>query len=240
MTGFKEPKKRKILNKDYDHLQEIVFEEFKKRKGMQQRKKHEAVWTELDRQIAMEAPKTSGDNKDDWHSTVQLGHLADALEIITADVLRMSFPLDKRWFRPHVELQPELNPETGQGEIDQDEQEMADGLLRSLMIQQQADFGFRDRVKACIKEALSHGGFACEVRTESLSKVKSGGRVQTLTAPVLIPYSMWNVFPDPSPFIMVLSSTLYSKGSSNTSTSYIFPFCGGSYIASTIARTPSL
>ena len=164
------------------------------------RKAHEEIWKVLDDQIAMVPPKTyvkSNDPDEQWHSAVQLGAIADALEILAADVMRLAFPVDKNWFTPHVELDGEI---TEEGVLfDTQKQRTADGVLRSFMSQQHSDFGFKNRVKQAAKEALSHGGFAAEASWDNMSKFFSGGRVLTLGSPVLDVHSMWNVFPDPSP-----------------------------------------
>ena len=205
-------KKRRITSKDYTRVENHILEELKSREGSTDRKDHEKIWKNIDKQIAMVAPETSsrsGKSDDDWHSAIQMGTLSDALEIIAADVMRLAFPLDRKWFRPHVELEYELD-ENGDILFDQKLQQRADGVLRSLMAQQHADFGHRDRMKAGVKEALIHGGFAAEVRVETLSKYGKGGKVQTIKAPVIVPHSMWNVFPDPSPSIM--GTDLFYRG----------------------------
>lgn len=200
----KKIKKRRITAKDYSRMEQHIIDELASRKGSKARKDHSMIWETIDKQIAMCPPDTvkkSGNSEEDWHSAIQMGAIADALEVLSADVMRMAFPLDRKWFRPHTELPVEVDEE-GDIIIDQDQQVIADGVLRSFMAQQHSDFGHRDRMKSCVKEALSHGGFVGEVRMESLRKFSSKGKVQTLRAPVLIPYSMWNAFPDPSPSIM--------------------------------------
>lgn len=207
-------KRRRITSKDYEKIELFVLEELKKREGSQARKKHSRIWETLDKQIAMEPPDAtpkSGDPDEDWHSTIQLGLMADALEVISADIMRLAFPIDRKWFRPHIELSRDIDPETGERTLDPDLQNTSDGVLRSFMSQQHMDFGFRDRVKLAVKESLSHGGVMCEVRKETMMKVRSGGRVEKLISPVLVPHSMWNVYPDPSPSIM--GTDLFYRGS---------------------------
>ena len=206
-------KRRRITEKDYARAEQYITDELAKRENMKARKSHEKQWKEMDRQIAMEPPtaiKRSGNPDEDWHNAIQLGAIADALEIISADIMRLAFPVDRNWFQPHVELSAEIDPETGEPSIDPFKQRVADGVLRSLMGQQHSDFGFKDRVKAAVKEALSHGGFCAEMRMESLRKIQGGGRVQTLRAPMPFIHSMWNVFPDPSPSIM--GTELFYRG----------------------------
>ncbi len=183
-----------ISKKDRDALAEKIREDYGDRKRSEYRKKHERVWEVVDKQIAMEAPRAanrSGNKDEDWHSAIQLGLLADASEIITADTMRLLLPNDRQWFQPHSEL----------GEVDPREQKVRDGLLRSLMAQQHLDFGFKDRIKLGIKECLHHGGGVVTVDMESMTRFHSGVSPEQLKAPVFRVHSMWNAFPDPSPYI---------------------------------------
>lgn len=209
-----EVKKRRVTEKDFKRIEEFVMDEFAKRKGQKARKDHEQIWEDVDKQIAMVPPQTgtrSNDPDEDWHSAIQLGAIADALEILAADVMRLAFPVDRNWFRPHVDLPAEIDPETGDAQQDPLTQRSADGVLRSLMTQQQADFGFKARIKQAVKEALSHGSFVGTVKWDRMSKFAPGGRTLELGAPVLDVHSMWNAFPDPSP--SVYGTELFYRGS---------------------------
>jgi len=204
--------KRRFTKKDQDYVTSYIKQERENRNGSEYRKTSENIWTVIDRQIAMQPPDSwnrSG-KKEDWHNQVQLGDLADALEVLSADTLRLLFPND-RWFRPHIELTSELNVETGQPErIPLDEQKKRDFVLRSLMIQQHVDFGFKDRVKSAIKEALSHGGFVAEVQWDSMDRFYDGSNIETLSSACWKTYSMWNCYPDPCPYYV--GTELFYRG----------------------------
>lgn len=206
-------KKRRITSKDFDRIEDFVLDELETRKTSQFRKAHEERWKEIDRQVEMKPMQridARGNNLPaDWHNVIELGELAKASEIITADVMRIGLSSDN-WFECHAQLEGRLNPQTGEYVIEDGLQEKADGLLRSLMFQQQKDFGFRARVKLSIKEALHHGSFAAEIRWEE-QLMNDGARIRTLGAPVWVPYSMWNSYPDPSPSIV--GSNLFYSGS---------------------------
>jgi len=192
-----------ITSKDWKKCQEHVKKEYDKRKTDQFRKKHERIWAEVDRQVMMEPVNPTGQTKNDWHSAIELGELAKASEIITADVMRIAFPTTRAWFEAHAELPPMLNPETGENEASsQDEQMLIDGAVRALMVQQHLDFGFKARVALSVKEAFHHGSFVAEANWESAMKVHDGSGIQGLSAPVWKPYSMWNSFPDTSPSVI--------------------------------------
>lgn len=208
-----ELKKRRVTKKDHNIISEKIREELSSRKRSSFRKQHETIWSQIDKQIAMEAPvtKNKSGKKEDWHSAIQLGDLADASEILTEDVMMKAMRDDRKWFQPHTELPFGFNPETGTPEPQEpQEQKRQDNVLRSLMVQQHMDFGFKDRVKLSVKEALHHGSMVAEVRWETMPKYE-GAKVSSLEAPVWVPYSMWNCYPDPSS--SVIGTDLFYRGS---------------------------
>ena len=210
-----EPKKRKVTKTDWDKVEKHVKEVYDARKNSNFRRNHERKWKEVDRQIEMEPMKRMSANgkpvATSWHSAIELGELAKASEVIASDVMRIMFPADRFWFRPHVELDWPLDPQTGRRKTDSNKQEIADGLLRSLMMQQQKDFGFKARFRLSVKEALHHGSFVSEVRFDNELLVKDGDRTRIIGAPVWTPYSMWNCYPDPSP--SVIGTNMFYTGS---------------------------
>jgi len=209
-------KKRRVSTKDVNLVVQFIVQEREDRIRNKFRKSHEVIWAEVDRQIRMEKPKaTKKEEKGSWQSTVQLGTLADASELTTADVMRLTFPNDRNWHQPHVDITEkdlanfELDPDNKEQRVKV--QRVTDGLMRSFMGQQHADFGLRERVKLSVKEALHHGGFAAEVRWTVMPKFAGGSSIATLEAPAWIPYSMWNTFPDPSQ--SVIGTDLFYRGS---------------------------
>lgn len=205
-------KKSKITKKDFEEIQTFVTDELGRREGRDTRKKMEKKWRVVDQMVEMEPPETAAKDgeEDDWHAAIQFGTLADAIEIIAADVVRISFPTE-RWFQPHIEIEGEVDPETGDRTVDPELQSISDGTLRAFMTQQHKDFGLRDRVKLSVKEALAHGGFVAEARPESMTKYGNNGQLSTKKAPVWVPHSMWNCYPDPSP--SVIGTDLFYRGS---------------------------
>src|SRR3990172_3880414 len=199
-----EIKKRKIKTKDWTKVQEQVQKEFESRKKDKFRGMHETIWREVDRQIVMEPMRRK--NKDgsqvdeEWRSVMELGELAKASEIITADVMRLTFPSTRSWFESHSEVQGQLDQVSGSKVVDQSQQEFTDKTLRALMVQQHEDFGTKARYELSVKEALHHGSYVAEIRFEYRNKYYNAqGGVSTMGAPVWVPYSMWNAYPDPSP-----------------------------------------
>lgn len=198
-------KKRKILSRDWDKVEKFINEQYDARKTAKFRTDHETIWKEVDRQVSMKPlTKLSSDGKPlkTWHNALEMGELAKASEIIASDVMRIMFPQDRYWFQPHVELEGRMDEQTGKTAIPEGRQKIADGLLRSLMAQQHKDFGFKARFRLSVKEALHHGSFVSEVRFNKEIMVRDGDGIREIGAPVWVPYSMWNAYPDPSPSIV--------------------------------------
>lgn len=207
-------KKRRVTSKDHERIAEFIRETLNKRKSDPFRKRSEEIWREVDRLVAMEAQEKSPHDgkRSDWHNQVNLGLMGDALEILASDVLRIAMPNDRSWFQPHIELPFDVDPESGDPiPAPQKERESKNGVLKSLIGQQHADTGFRDRVKLSVKEALKHGGFVAEYRFEKFPKFYGSGQLEELGAPVWVPHSMWNCYPDISE--SVIGTDLFYKGS---------------------------
>jgi hypothetical protein len=198
---------RRITKKDLETLAGYINEEKSRREKNEYRKQHEAIWTEVDRQIQMKAESSkfnSNDPQEQWESSIELGSLADASEIIADDVMRIAFPSDRDWFKPHVNLSDRLSidPETGDREFDITRQKTVDGVYKSLLSQQHSDFGLKARVKLSVKEALHHGSFVAVAKWASQKMFYGGGRSKEIGAPIWRPYSMWQCFPDDSPEVI--------------------------------------
>lgn len=206
MVSTTKVKKRRVMTRDHDDIAQYINQEKKRRQDTDWRKKHESRWREVDRQIAMDPPaaiKEDKDNPDAWHNAIQLGDLTDASETITADILRLVFPTERKWFQPNIELKSgAVDAETGRGvPVPPEIQREANGVLRSFMVQQHKDFGVRGRVKLALKEILHHGSVVATVDDQRMLKYEGGTRPQHLKAPVPEIHSMWNCYPDSSPSI---------------------------------------
>jgi len=197
-------KKLKITKKDMENVATFIRDEKARRASNTFRLAHEKRWKEVDRMVAMEAEPLQtnrADPSEQWESNIELGSLADASEVITADVIRIVFPSDREFFKAHVKIETDLNPETGLPAVKRSQQQLADGIYKSLMTQQHTDFGLRYRIKLSIKEALHHGSFVAVARWETQSQF-SGGKRKELGSCVWVPYSMWNCYPDDSPTVI--------------------------------------
>lgn len=197
-------KKRRITKKDLEEVAEYIREEKKCRASSTYRQDHERIWREVDRQIAMKPEDyVVHDPAEQWESNIELGSLADASEIIADDVMRIAFPSDRDWFKPHVNIVSELeiDPETGNAILDSDRQALRDNVYKSLISQQHSDFGLRHRVKLSVKEALHHGSFVAVVDWRTQKQFYGAG-IKEIGSPVWIPHSMWNCYPDDSPSVV--------------------------------------
>lgn len=210
-----EVKKRKIRKTDWQKVESFLKKELETRKSNPYRKSHERKWKEVDRQVAMEPLGKFGPSgkelPPDWQAAFELGELSKASEVITADVMRLTFPQNRTWMEAHVKPPTTV---TNQGKsvisIPEDKQRKADGVIRALMTQQHQDFGLKARVELSIKEALHHGGFVSTVEWEEQNKVYDGQGLESLSAPVWKPHSMWNCYPDSSPSVIAGANIFYT------------------------------
>ena len=200
----KSVKDRKITDKDFKRVEQLLKAELGKRKNSMFRQNHERMWKEVDRQVQLQPMDVASQNpEEDWLNVFELGELAKASEVMTADLLRVVFPESRSWFECHVELPVELDENTGEkAPVNKKFQSSIDGRLRAMMAQQHLTFNLRDRVELSIKEALHHGGFVAEVDDEYLDMYLSGTSVKEISSPVWRPHSMWNCWPDQSPSIV--------------------------------------
>ena len=199
-----EVKKRRVLKRDQDEIAAYIQDEWTTRHNSKERESHETIWDEVDRQIRMETPSTmnkSGNPEEDWMNAIQLGALANASEVSVADAKRLAFPIDRRWFTPHVQADV----------VDRSEQRTADNLLRNLMVQQMKDFGFKGRIKLALKEIYHHGGVVATVEKQEMLHHHSGSRREKLVAPVWVTHSMRRSYPDPSPAVQ--GTEMFYQGS---------------------------
>jgi hypothetical protein len=207
-------KKRRVRKDDWAKIEKFVKNEHEKRENSNFRRDHERKWKEVDRQLRMEemVRVTEAGQKlpPTWHHIFELGELSKASEIICADVRRITFPRDRSWFEAHVELPLEMT-EQGPQRPEKQRQKQLDGVLRSFMVQQHMDFGFKSRVDLSIKEALHHGMFVAEAEWQQHMMVYEGAKVQMVGAPNWVPHSMWNCWPDESP--SVEPTSLFYTGS---------------------------
>jgi len=202
-----------IKKKDWDKVSQHLKSELAKRKEDQFREMHERIWKEVDRQVEMSPMvKINRDGSEadmGWHNVFELGELSKASEDISSDVRRILFPENRSWFDAHSFVEMQFN-EQGAQKVHSKVQGKIDGRLRSMMMQQQTDFGLLDRVELSVKEALHHGSFVAEIEWVEQQMVFGGTKVKTIGAPCWVPHSMWNCYPDPSP--SVIGASMFYEG----------------------------
>ena len=137
-------KKRRVTATDHTKIAGFITDELKNRETNPYRKRHEALWREVDRQVYMEsmsAMKRDPDSEDEWRSALELGELSRASEVLSADINRMTFPQSRSWFDPHTKLDVEFDDNGDPLPPNTALQKRADGQLRAMMSQQHLDFG---------------------------------------------------------------------------------------------------
>lgn len=208
-----EVKKHRIRKEDWTRIERYIKGELDRRQNSEYRSAHERIWREVDRQLRMEPMQRVNERGQalppSWNSAFELGELSKTSEVIAADVRRIIFPMDRSWFEAHVELAPEVTPQGPRPNAEA--QKQSDGLLRSLMVQQHQDFGFKARFDLSIKEALHHGCFVAEILWQQEMMVYEGSQVGLIGSPCWIPHSMWNCYPDESP--SVATTSMFYTGS---------------------------
>lgn len=118
MTDNKKVKDGKVSDlpkfgqEDFNHIAEWVVDTLRSRE--RKRKHIESMWSEVDRQLRMEPSvrykeNVEGrDNNNNWMPEMELPNQAQALEVICADVRRMTFPDSGAFYRVHGRMTQEL------------------------------------------------------------------------------------------------------------------------------------
>ncbi len=194
-------KRRRFLKKDYDFIAKFIKDEFQKRKTLKARTDHEALWKEVDRQVRMKPMEVQNpDPEMDWKNALEMGDISTASEVLTADVMRLIFPQDRKSLGVHSDVQIKRLQARSDKPIPEKEiakiQRKADSELRALMTQQHKDFGFKERLKYSLKEGLHHGCFVAEADWEAVQQYAMGGVFKETESPVWIPHSMWKCYPE--------------------------------------------
>ena len=201
---------KEITAEDHEFIAKWVKEEKDRRANSSERKKKEAIWREVDRQVSMVPAEDS--SKASWQANIEPGMLADALETFSDDILRIALPSDRRWFSPKTEIPVSFEKAIdNEGPESKRQQQLRSGALACLMSQQHIDTGFRENVKLSIKEAYKHGSAPVEVRFLEFPKWYDGGKKESLGAAVWVPHSMWDCYPAPTGTVQ--ASSLSYQGS---------------------------
>lgn len=207
-------KNRKLTSKDWENVATYIKDSLKERESSKYRSRAQKIWKEVDRQVCLEPlqrVKKDPNANGDWRNAVELGELSRASEILSADIRRLTFPQARAWMEAHSEIQGDINQETGEVDKDKNLQKRVDGQVRALMSQQHVDFGLKARVDLSVKEALHHGSYVVEVEWDNFLKVHDGSGVESISAPVWVPHSMWNCYPENSK--AVLGANMFYPGS---------------------------
>ena len=181
---------KRITQKDFDRVAESISSELEDRK--KRRKDLEECWKEIDRQIEMKPMEREKVPGTEWMPRIELPLQAQALEVLTADADRLTFPEEQAWFRVHASVtdeylreiegmdlipgvEPVEDPMTGEmvtsnTKVTQTEIEQ---ILGGVLVHYHSKYNFRAAIGAMQTEAFKYGTYVGYVREVSRSQFTS-------------------------------------------------------------------
>ena len=180
-----------------------------------ERKDLEAIWKEVDRQVAMQPlPRTvkSGEEKD-WYPALETPFQFNTLEVTAADARRLKFPRGTEWYEVSAEVSDDYQrrfserrdrfPMIGKAALPMKlDQETANVLVKTTLDHFHRLYDFRSAVDLLDAEAIKYGTSAARVRPVQLANFAGGFRgvkSESIRGPALIPSSIKNTYLDDSP-----------------------------------------
>ena len=197
---------------DMERVADFIVQEYRRRKT--RRHSREALWKEVDRQIAMTPdPKIKANRPKEavWMPNMELPWQAQALEILTADTRRLMFPDQRDYFSAHAALTDEyLRRVDFKSIIAGDEndvpssvtQDDADALVEGAHQHFQSLYDYRGAWDQMSAEALKYGEFAGRgllVKHEDAVNEARGVSRDSKKIPILAPMSVKHTYPDDAP-----------------------------------------
>lgn len=204
---------RKISKRDFKLIAEKIVEEKKRRANLPERVSNEKNWKEIDRQVAMDSGvnvERDGSDEKDWMPALEMPTQAQALEILSADSKRLLFPPGDEWYSVQSEVSDkylaklEGNPilDSGGQPLSQVDGESTDVLVHSVLDYHHSLYNFRAHWNQALIGALKYGTLVARaglVRLDVFTNEFRGVFPESRMAPVFIPCSIKNVYPDDSP-----------------------------------------
>jgi hypothetical protein len=205
-------KKRRFDKRDFNQMAEVITQDKRDRAG--RRSDKEAIWKEIDRQIAMTPDcsfKMSGGRAIEskaWWPEIELPWQSQALEVLNADSRRMMFPDSGPWYQASVFMTDEYlaradfrsivagDSNEVPSQLDQDNaNKLVEGFGRHF--RKQYDFrGHWDELNA---EAFKYGTFAGRARLvekKAFIDTAKGVVPENHKIPMLVPKCIKNLYPD--------------------------------------------
>lgn len=204
---------RKVLSTDdWEQVSTWIKEEKERRAGAKQRTAMEAIWKEVDRQVAMQpVPRTLGrGNKADWYPELELPSQFNTLEVIAADARRLLFPRDTDWFYASSNLSDDYQQRFqerrakfpmigGQAAPMQLDQETADVLVKTTLDHFHRYYDFSGNVDLWLAEIFKYGTSPGRVRQVKWTKFNHefrGVSANAIMGPAFFCPGIKNTYPD--------------------------------------------
>ncbi len=198
----------RLSTNDLKLIAEYIRDEKETRKS--KRKELEQHWKEIDRQLEMEpaAVEYSSGERQDWYPQLEEPLQANALEVVLADVRRLTFPKGTEWYQASVEMSNEyMDRWEGRREVEplvgiipEDlDQRGADALVKGALDYFHRLYDFRQHFMLLVAEAVKYGTAVTRVKPVKLSKFAHEFRGiprDSLIGPALVPTSIKNVYLD--------------------------------------------
>jgi hypothetical protein len=218
---------RRFSNDEWVAIADFVKAELARREQAKIRKAKEALWDEVDRQIAMEpSPReiVTG-TKGDWFPNTELSWQFNALEVIAADARSLKFPNTLDWYTVSADISTEymerfskrrgakieaeganiekfrsVAPLVDGGGLMKLNQETADILAKSTLDYYHSLYDFRGQINLLDMSAIKYGTFVARIRPVKLAKFSNEYRgVTNIVGPAVIPCDIKNTYLDDSP-----------------------------------------
>lgn len=209
----------KPTKKDYDRVAEAVVEELAKRKAA--RKDREAIWKEVDRQVALTPVKEDKVNPSKrWVPEFELPWQADTLEVLVADTDRMLFPDTAEWFDCDVEMTDDSiarfeEEVTIAGDASETPFHVSQGNMNAVaqaaLQHTHRQYDIRKHTLMLAAEAFKYGTYAARVRQvkrKTFTNDFRGVSSEETSLPVLVPISIWNTYLDDAPMKSLNQGTM--------------------------------
>jgi hypothetical protein len=213
--------KLKFSQEDFKDIAEFIIDEHRTRKS--KRKYREKVWKEIDRQLRMEPEvkykKDSNGNRiksKTWMPEMELPNQSQALEVLSADALRMMFPDSGDWFcakaladRKFLEKFRDGSDLIVNDDVDTPSvitQENVDDYVQGWVEHGLRQFDHRRTWDLINTEVFKYGdgvGRARIAKKPSFLPVAQGTADNTRNIPILAPVSIKNVYLDESSYSLM-------------------------------------
>jgi hypothetical protein len=217
---------RKVTKKDWKLLADTIIEEYKGRK--QRRRDKEELWDEVDRQVAQKPSHKFRaflkDQKATWIPELELPWQSYTLEVLTADINRLIFPAEGKWFDAASNVPEELFRQlesknliagTDKKVPSTITQDNVDKIVEGVLDNNHKQYRLQSMVGRIAAESLKYSMGVGRVRNVSRSIFMNSRRQvsrKDVKIPVLLPRSIRNTYLDDSKHHMMNEGMVIDRG----------------------------